>query len=147
MDLISKSIEETREIAREFVENLTAGDQAVVIALTGDLGAGKTAFSQAIGDALGVREAIQSPTFLIEKIYELFKCDWQHLVHIDAYRLDSPSELLALGWESIVRRPENLIIVEWADRIEEILPEGAIRVTMEHIDENTRKIRITKGDE
>jgi tRNA threonylcarbamoyladenosine biosynthesis protein TsaE len=139
----SKSTEETKAIAKQFIQGLKASkERAVVIALVGNLGAGKTAFSQAVGEELGVKDAIQSPTFLIEKIYELSKCEWQHLVHIDAYRLELSSELVVLGWEAIVRRPENLIIVEWADKIEDILPEGTIRVTMKHIDENTREIEI-----
>ncbi|MDB5194703.1 MAG: hypothetical protein JWN50_717 [Parcubacteria group bacterium] len=142
MTYTSKNPEETKELASRFIQGLTARDRAVVIALIGDLGAGKTAFSQAIGEALGVRDPIQSPTFLIEKIYELHKAPWQHLVHIDAYRLESESELTALGWDAIIARPENLIIVEWADKIGGILPEGTIRVTMKHIDETTREIDI-----
>lgn len=142
MKLISRSTEETRSVAKKLINNLEAGGSAVVIALKGDLGAGKTAFSQFIGEALGVHDPIQSPTFLIEKIYELKRERWEHLVHIDAYRLDDASELLSLGWKEIVKKPENLILVEWADKIEEILPEDAIHIVIRHVDENTREIEI-----
>jgi tRNA threonylcarbamoyladenosine biosynthesis protein TsaE len=100
-----------------------------------------------VGEALGVRDAIQSPTFLIEKIYELHKQPWQHLVHIDAYRLEEESELVSLGWPSIVSRPENLVMVEWADKVRNILPEDAIHIVFTHgqegsTEENTREIEI-----
>jgi tRNA threonylcarbamoyladenosine biosynthesis protein TsaE len=146
MKYTSKSPEETRQIAEEFINTLTPQDAAVVIALIGDLGAGKTVFSQAVGEHLGVRDLIQSPTFLIEKIYELHKASWEHLVHIDAYRLESPVELVSLGWEAIIKRPENLIIVEWADKVESILPPGAYHISIYHVDENTREIEINTED-
>lgn len=142
MTHISYSLEDTKALARELMKSLSPQKGALVIALTGDLGAGKTAFSQAIGEALGVHDPIQSPTFLIEKIYELHGSPWQHLIHIDAYRLDDESELIALGWQSIISKPENLIVVEWANKIPNLLPEGTIRVTMRGVDETTREIDI-----
>jgi tRNA threonylcarbamoyladenosine biosynthesis protein TsaE len=143
MQYVSKSLEDTKNFAREFVRALMPQDTALIIALVGDLGAGKTAFSQAIGEALGVHDPIQSPTFLIEKIYELHGSPWQHLIHIDAYRLEDESELMALGWASIASKPENLIIVEWADKIPNLLPEGTIKVTMRGVDETTRELDIS----
>ncbi len=143
MNYISKSIEDTKTIAGEFLGMLEPGDKAVVVALIGDLGAGKTAFSQAIGETLGVRDPIQSPTFLIEKIYELHRAPWEHLIHIDAYRLETESELVSLGWNAIIARPENLIIVEWADKLPSILPDGTIKVTMTVVDETTREIEFS----
>ncbi len=142
MKYISQNLDVTKEIAHEFVSNLKKGDRAVVVALVGDLGAGKTAFSQFIGEALGVLDPIQSPTFLIEKIYELKDQNWHHLVHIDAYRLESEQELLYLGWEEIISRAENLVLVEWADKVRNILPEDAIHIVFTHVDENSREIQI-----
>lgn len=143
MKYLSKNIDETRDLARYFVENLEPKERATVVALIGDLGSSKTTFSQLVGEALGVRDGIQSPTFLIEKIYELFNMPWKHLVHIDAYRLDDPQELLALGWEDIVARPENLILIEWADKVKSILPEDAVFISFTFVDETTRKIEIS----
>lgn len=142
MKHITKSPEETKELAAELVRALDVKEKALVIALNGDLGSGKTTFSQCIGEALGVRDAITSPTFLIEKIYELYRLPWKHLVHIDAYRLESPKELLHLGWEEIISKPENLVLVEWAEKIEEILPPDTIQVHFHVVDETTREIEI-----
>lgn len=142
MKYISRSPEDTRKLALAFVDAFEATDHAIVVALEGDLGAGKTTFSQFVGEALGVHDPIQSPTFLIEKIYELRKKPWQHLIHIDAYRLESPQELLDLGWQDIVARPENLILVEWADKVGPILPEDAIHIVLTHVDDTTRSIEI-----
>lgn len=143
MKVISKSNDETRALAHKLVGSLERGDGATVLALIGDLGAGKTAFSSFVGEALGVHDPIQSPTFLIEKIYELKRQKWEHLVHIDAYRLDSEQELLSLGWDEIVSKPENLVIVEWADKVKNILPQDAIHIVFNHVDETTREIEIS----
>lgn len=146
MKHISKSPEDSRKIAEEFIRSIKPGEEAVVVALEGDLGTGKTTFSQFVGEALGIHDPIQSPTFLIEKIYELRRERWQHLIHIDAYRLDDESELLDLGWEGIVARPENIILIEWADRVKSILPRSAYRVVLSHVNEATRQIEIEERE-
>ena len=138
------SIEETKILAQKFVEALTKREEAVVVALDGDLGSGKTTFSQFVGEALGVRDAIQSPTFLIEKIYELYDKPWKHLIHIDAYRLDKEEELLHLGWKEIISRQDNLVLVEWAEKVKGILPEGTIHISFKHISEREREIEISE---
>lgn len=139
---LSQSLKETRDIAFNFVGSLKPAKQAVVVAFIGDLGGGKTTFSQFIGEALGVHDAIQSPTFLIEKIYELHRSAWKHLVHIDAYRLEEEYELLNLGWKDIISKPENIILVEWADKVKNILPPGTVYITCTFIDENSREFEI-----
>lgn len=147
MKVISRNPEETQSIAVEFVRALKerTSERATVIAFEGDLGSGKTAFSQFVGEALGVREPVSSPTFLIEKIYELRDAPWQHLIHIDAYRLDHESELLHLGWHDIINRPENLVLIEWAEKVPSILPQDSIRIKMTFIDETTREIEMTEA--
>jgi tRNA threonylcarbamoyladenosine biosynthesis protein TsaE len=147
MKFISKDSEDTKKIAEKLVRSLEVGERAVVLALYGDLGAGKTTLAQNIGEYLGVHDPIQSPTYLIEKIYELRRSPWQHLVHIDAYRLDDESELLSLGWREIVNKPENLIIVEWADKVGNILPDDAIHIHIRHVSEHEREIEISQRDE
>jgi tRNA threonylcarbamoyladenosine biosynthesis protein TsaE len=142
MAYTTHSTEETRDLAFDFVKALKSGERAVVVALNGDLGSGKTTFSQSVGEALGVREAVLSPTFIIEKIYELHRQPWQHLIHIDAYRLNDPQELVNLGWKQIISKPENIILIEWAGKVESILPEGTIRITFTGVDETTREIDI-----
>jgi tRNA threonylcarbamoyladenosine biosynthesis protein TsaE len=140
MKHLSKSLEETKELAKKFLDTLTKDSSGTVVALQGDLGAGKTAFSQAVGDILDVREVMQSPTFVIEKIYEIDFKGFTHLIHIDAYRLDKKEELLHLGWNEIIARSENLILIEWPERVGEIIPENAHKIYFKFVDETTREI-------
>jgi len=106
---------------------------ATLITLSGDLGAGKTAFAQAVAKALGVEEMVTSPTFVIEKIYQLPTSDlvgrsFLRLVHIDAYRLSGAHELETLGWKELLADPKNLILLEWPEKVPEAIPGGAIRI-------------------
>lgn len=140
MRQISRSIQETSKIAEEFLNTLKQGNKATVVALQGDLGAGKTAFAQEIGKILEVEENMHSPTFVIEKIYKINFKNFKKLVHVDAYRLEKESELLHLGWEELIREPENLVLIEWPENVPGIIPKNARRVSFKFIDENTREI-------
>ena len=144
MKIISKSLKDTEKIAREFVEKEFAEnkDRALVVGLYGDLGSGKTAFTQAVAKCLGVKENVTSPTFVIEKIYKLNNKNFDHLIHIDAYRLASSDELIHLGWEEIAKNPKNIIFIEWPERVSEILPEDIKKIYFNFIAENTREIRF-----
>lgn len=144
MKYVSKSLEETREIAEEFVRSLEIGEKARVVALAGDLGSGKTAFCQAIGSTLGVLETMQSPTFVIEKVYPIDYHGFKHLIHIDAYRLEHFKELLHLGWDKIISEKENLILIEWPERVFDIIPEGVQNIYFKFVDEKTREIEYEK---
>lgn len=105
-------------------------DAATIIMLSGDLGAGKTTLTQGIARALGVEETVTSPTFVLEKIYELTGQKWVRLIHIDAYRLVSEHELEVLGWREMAKDPSNLIIIEWPEMVAELIPTDAIRITL-----------------
>jgi len=141
MKYTSKSLEETREVAENLVRDLDLGERATVLALQGDLGAGKTAFSQFVGETLGVR-GMNSPTFVIEKIYPIDYRGFKHLIHIDAYRLEKGEELLHLGWREICKEKENLILIEWPERVGEIVPQDAMQINFKFVDENTREIEV-----
>ncbi len=104
---------------------------ATVVALSGELGAGKTTFAQGIALALGVTESVTSPTFVIEKIYQLDGQVFSRLIHIDAYRLNDPHELEVLGWKEIAADPANLIIIEWPEKAASLITKDAIRVSFE----------------
>ncbi len=117
---------------------------ATVIALHGDLGAGKTTFVQTLGKALGVSEHITSPTFIIMKGYETTNADFEHLVHMDAYRIDDMAELGPLRFSEIISTPKTLFCIEWAERIKEALPAGVINLSLTTVDENTRSAHITR---
>src|SRR3989344_5499352 len=128
-----------QDFAAEFVAELARGaSAATTVALSGELGAGKTTFTQAAAKALGVEETVNSPTFVIEKIYRLPPLDsaqgenkFSRLVHIDAYRLKSSDELRHLGWDEIIADPSNLIIIEWPEQVAEANPENVHRIRIE----------------
>ncbi len=144
MKIISKSLKETEKIAQEFAEKEFVKNEssAVIVGLYGDLGSGKTAFTQAVAKRLGVKETVTSPTFVIEKIYKLDNKNFDHLIHIDAYRLTSGGELLHLGWEEIAKNPKNIIFIEWPERVAEILPDDIRKIYFTFVDEKTRVIEI-----
>lgn len=142
MNRHSKSLKDTQEIAKEFLLSISPLVGATVVALEGDLGAGKTAFTQAVGRELGVAENMHSPTFVIMKVYEIDFKGYKNLIHIDAYRIEKDSELLHLGWEEMIKEPENLIFIEWPSNVSKLIPSGAKKIDLKFIDESTREINI-----
>ena len=147
-EFISNSLEETKKISADIVQNISPNEnRAKIVGLYGELGSGKTTFMKYFAEALGVKDTIQSPTFVIEKIYELNNQKFKHLIHIDAYRLESAQELEKLGWREIISDPTNLICIEWPERVAEIMLEHII-IKFEHAQgenpkEFERKISIT----
>jgi tRNA threonylcarbamoyladenosine biosynthesis protein TsaE len=114
---------------------------ATLLLLSGELGAGKTTFVQGLAAALGVEETVQSPTFVIAKTYALKDRPWRRLVHIDAYRLASAHELAAIGWNEVVASKDNLVVLEWPERVEDAIPADSIKVAIEIEEGDTRVIR------
>lgn len=106
-------------------------DRAVVLALHGHLGAGKTALVQEIAAHLGVREHVTSPTFVLMKSYTAEHPAFARLVHVDAYRIASESELEKLGFRDILARGKTLVCVEWPERIPGLLPSTALHLSLE----------------
>ena len=140
------SPDELHSFARAFLKTLKPhAHSAVVVALNGELGSGKTSFTQAVAKALGVEELVTSPTFVIEKIYKLDKQAFSHLVHIDAYRLNDPSELSSLGWDELVQNPGHLIVIEWADRIKDLLPKATTELSFVYVNETTRSVTMKES--
>ncbi len=126
------------------VESASCGT-ATLIALSGDLGAGKTTLVQAIAKELDITESVISPTFVIMKSYPVKIKNYKikNLIHIDAYRLNHSNELLKLGWQELFENPDNLIIIEWPEQVPECIPEhGICRIELSHKDEETRGIKI-----
>jgi len=106
---------------------------AQVVALKGELGSGKTTFVQGVAKGLGVRERVLSPTFVILKFYKLQTKNYKLLYHIDCYRIKNKRDLLALGWDKIVSDPKNLVLIEWPERIQKILPKDTISISFKTI--------------
>lgn len=150
-EIVTNSAKETQELAGEFVRALLAdtksGSGALLICLWGDLGSGKTTFTQGVAAELGVRGVVNSPTFLIMKKYFLSGANkGMSLYHFDCYRVSSAEEISDLGWEEILADRNNLVLVEWPEKIASILPEERIDATFETMSEDSRRI-IFRGRE
>jgi tRNA threonylcarbamoyladenosine biosynthesis protein TsaE len=152
IEFTTNSADETREIAhnlaREICLNPPKRDGALVIALAGNLGGGKTTFTQGFAHGLGIKDFITSPTFILMNTYPIplqyevkpHKDYLKTLVHIDAYRFEDPMQLHAIRWEDIIRNRENIVLVEWAENIKELLPPVYSEVLFEFLSENKRTI-------
>ena len=132
-----------REILRPPATSFKKGGNAMVIALVGNLGAGKTTFAQGFLKALGVQRHVISPTFLIIKLYALRTLAFTRAFHIDCYRLNKPSELLTLGLKEILKNPAHIVLIEWPELIKKYLPKDTRWITIEHPKSGaTRTVRM-----
>lgn len=134
---LSHSAKETKAIAYELAKKITSG----VIALTGDLGSGKTTFAQGFAEGLKIKEKIISPTFIIVRQHKIPKTK-KIFYHIDLYRLEDKQSLKGLGLEEIINHPQNIVLIEWAEKIKHILPKNTIWISFQPIDDQTRSITI-----
>lgn len=113
-------------------------------ALFGDLGSGKTTFTQGFAKGLGIKGRIISPTFIIVRQHKIsskyYVSSIKYFYHIDLYRIESEKDLKGLGLEEIFNNPENVIVVEWAEKIKHLLPKKRIEIYFEYVSSNERKI-------
>lgn len=153
--IISNSKEQTQKFAAEMAKEILAraiGNEAVVLALSGDLGAGKTTFTQGFIKSLGVKNHITSPTFVIFRKYEFNSVSsdaplWRgsesrperrerqgkrNVYHFDLYRIEKTEEILDLGFKEIISNPENIVLVEWPEKIKNVLPKNTIWIEFGH---------------
>ena len=128
-----KNEQETRSFGKKLAAELAPG---IVIALTGDLGTGKTALTKSIAEGLGITEVITSPTFNIVKEYYSGRIP---MYHFDVYRIGDIDEMYELGYEEYFYG-NGVCIVEWADLIEDIIPEDAIRIDIEYGEKEGERI-------
>lgn len=153
MEYITENAEETKELGEKIGTEIIAcpaeRGKAAVLALEGALGAGKTTFVQGLAMGLGVEQRIISPTFIIVRAYALNKEQTtkrkvQSLYHVDLYRLegDLKNELDSLGLTDIWMDPKNVVVIEWAEKAKDYLPEGTKWVGFENLGEDGRKIVI-----
>lgn len=125
----------------------TKGEMSLVLTLQGDLGAGKTTFTQELGRNLGVTEPITSPTFTIMKQYELSHELFDTLVHIDAYRFESEEEARPLRLEEVFAIPRTIVCVEWPERIPSLIPKAAVSLTISILEEEKRLVTVQYPNE
>src|SRR3990167_11083809 len=117
------------QCAKEVLAGLHAKEGAAIVALRGDLGAGKTTFTQALARELGITDIIQSPTYVLMKKYEIKKASpFTTLIHIDAYRLEDPKEFSALKPEQFLQDPKTLVVVEWPEKVAGALPPADLTI-------------------
>ncbi|MET0629178.1 MAG: tRNA (adenosine(37)-N6)-threonylcarbamoyltransferase complex ATPase subunit type 1 TsaE [Acidimicrobiia bacterium] len=129
---VTRTAEETLALAMRVGALLRGGD---VLALSGDLGAGKTVFAKGVGRALGVSEPVVSPTFTVVREYE----GTIRFVHVDVYRLDRIQELHDVGWDDLLDG-ESVALVEWGERVGALLPIDRLDVRLEVGDDDERRV-------
>lgn len=141
MDIKSKSPRDTQKAGEKLAKDIVAGD---VIALYGDLGAGKTIFVQGLAKGLKIKRKILSPTFVFMRSYP-FLINRSHAIfyHIDLYRGEQEKDFESLGLEEIFS-PQSVVVLEWAEKIQKLLPKKRIEVYLDKVDEKTRRVKIKR---
>ncbi|PKN33343.1 MAG: tRNA (adenosine(37)-N6)-threonylcarbamoyltransferase complex ATPase subunit type 1 TsaE [Deltaproteobacteria bacterium HGW-Deltaproteobacteria-19] len=139
--LETKNADVTRALGRLLGTVLKAGD---VVALTGELGAGKTCLTQGIAEGLGIsgEYRITSPTFTLVNEYP----GRLTLYHVDVYRLAGQTDLYDLGFDEF-SEGQGVVVIEWAEKIREAVPEGALWIFLSYVDDATRRIEIAAPEE
>ena len=137
--MIAHGVSATRKIAQQLAKK----SKGRIFALVGELGAGKTTFVQAFLKELGVKGRVMSPTFVIMRSYQLK--DGRKAYHLDGYRIKKAKELIDLGFKELIKDSNNIILIEWADRVKKLLPPETIWLEFEH-GKNSRErvIKIKK---
>jgi len=136
----------TKKLSSEMAVKIYPQEKAIIFGLRGELGAGKTTFVQGFADGLRIKDKILSPTFVILKKFRIpkespvSKNGFRNFFHIDCYRLNSGKELLELGFQEIVSNPKNIILIEWPERVESILPKDTMFLNFRFVNMNTREI-------
>ncbi|MCK4553618.1 tRNA (adenosine(37)-N6)-threonylcarbamoyltransferase complex ATPase subunit type 1 TsaE [Candidatus Parcubacteria bacterium] len=141
--ITTTSEKQTFNLAKKFAKQLKGGE---IIGLIGELGAGKTIFTKGLAAGLGIKKNITSPTFVLMKIYPIrhLKSDIRNFVHIDAYRIKTAQDLIAIGGGEYFNRPDAITVIEWADKIKKILPKNAKIIKIENKGNDKRKFIISK---
>jgi len=144
-EIITNSKDATQKAGEEIAVKLHGGE---ILALHGDLGSGKTTFVQGLAKGLGIRSKIISPTFIIIRRYEIsikYKVsNIKYFYHIDLYRVEGERDLQEIGIDEIINDPDNIVAIEWAERMGSLLPEKRVDIKFEYVDEEKRRIIIVQ---
>ncbi len=148
VEIVTKNERETKKVAgllvQETIRKPLKTKGAIIIGLKGELGSGKTRFVQGFAKGVGIRQCLTSPTFVLMKKYRIPKKQATScLYHIDCYRLNKPKDLLDLDFKEIASNPDNIILIEWAEKVRKILPKDTIWIKFKVILNKERKIKIT----
>lgn len=144
--MVITDVSQLQKVVERVLAIVSAQDSqtATVCALYGDLGAGKTTCTQMLAKSLGVSQVVTSPTFVIMKGYELEGQAFKKLIHIDAYRIEEIDEMRVLGFGQLLQEKETIMCIEWAERIQTLLPENTIHIRFE-LEGEKRIITIEHG--
>ncbi len=137
MEITTSSAENTKEFARKFAGQLEA---STTIALYGGLGTGKTTFIQGLGEALGIKKRILSPTFVFLRSYSINKGRLKKFHHIDLYRLDRKENVESIGLKEILEDKDALVAIEWPEKVENLLPKNVVKIRLEAVADGKRRI-------
>jgi len=139
--IITSLKEETQQVGEDLVSNLKDKN---IIALYGDLGSGKTTFVQGLAKGLGIKKRIISPTFVLVREHRIMNQESRimNLYHIDLYRIENVSEIKNLGLEEIMNDRNNIVAIEWAEKMGSLLPKKRLDIRFKYMDENKREIFI-----
>jgi tRNA threonylcarbamoyladenosine biosynthesis protein TsaE len=167
--IVTNSFKETQQLGFDFAKKLKGGE---VLALYGDLGSGKTTFMQGLAKGLGITRNIISPTFIIMRSYQVHRhsgkpkvhlesrrengswtypsrhkrqdegLELKNLYHLDLYRIENESQAVDLGLTEFMGDPQNLVVIEWPDKIENLLPENRINIYFTYLEDDKREIRF-----
>ncbi|RLE08200.1 tRNA (adenosine(37)-N6)-threonylcarbamoyltransferase complex ATPase subunit type 1 TsaE [Candidatus Aerophobetes bacterium] len=133
LSIITKSAEETFHLGKVLGQRLSP---SCIVALSGELGSGKTVLVKGIGKGIGISSLIKSPSFVTVHEYS----GPIPLYHLDLYRVKNKQEIISSGYEEYLYRGKGIVTVEWADKMEDLLPEHHLRVNLEIVDLRTRRI-------
>jgi len=149
--ILTKNAAETEKFAINLAKSLKRGD---ILCLYGNLGSGKTTFVQGLARGLGIKRRIFSPTFIIVRSYEITtphfakasrgKQNSIFFYHIDLYRIQTKQDLLGLGIDEILKDEKNIVSIEWAEKLFDLLPKKRIDLKFKYIDQNERLIEVEK---
>jgi tRNA threonylcarbamoyladenosine biosynthesis protein TsaE len=142
---ITGNYKKTQKLGEIFAEQIIKNGlqkTAIIIGLHGNLGSGKTTFIQGFAKGLAIKDKILSPTFVILKRFEITKITFKNFYHIDCYRLKNEKDILELGLKEIILNPENIVAIEWPEKIKKVLPKKAITIKFKLIEKNKREIII-----
>lgn len=137
VEKITNSATETKEFARQFAKKLK---KPTLITLYGYLGAGKTTFIQGLAQGLGIKKRVLSPTFVFVRSYSPNSNGLNKFHHVDLYRLESEEDGETVGLKEILEDKNSVVAIEWPEKIEHLLPKSTIKIELEYLGENKRRI-------
>ncbi len=141
MEIHTSNIKETHQLAEKIATLINNNELGNIICLYGELGSGKTTFVQGLGNSLGINQVLPSPTFVIQREYDLNKGRFKKFYHLDLYRIEKEQEIKNLGLKDIFLDNSVLVAIEWADRMIN-KPKDRVDIRFEYVDETKRKIVI-----